>query len=213
MVKNEGIFLGVSLMTTDFYSKARIRAYAKWSLSKFGRFLVVIADLPEETNWVVIKGISKAEAKSRINTRTENLKKGYLRALKDLDNTNVISATELSFVERYDDIFSLLSNGYEQDKEFMEKVNSTIHTNLSGLLASIDTAGSIIESLAPYVLHEYAISILLKWYYTPSYSAQVSPKPDALMKDVLCGRCGSILNMLGITPESYEYITKTVEED
>ena len=199
-------------MTTDYYSKARISEYAKWGLTKYGRFLVVIADLPEELNWVVIKGISYDEAKSRISKRTENLKKGYLRALCGFDKASVVSATELSRVGKYSQIFLSLLNEYKHNGEFRNCVNSTVLTNLSGLLASINSPKSIIDSLAPYVLHEYAISILLKWNYHPSFSVQVSPKPDALMEDVLCGKFKAIFERLVISPSPYEYITKPLME-
>ena len=213
MQKKEGVFLGVSLMTTDYYSKARIIEYARWCLSNYDRFLVVIADLPEELNWVQIKGISEEDAKTRVGKRTENLKKGYARALSGFENAAVVSVNELLRMERYNMIFLSLLNEYKHNSEFNNRVNSTVRTNLSGLLTSINAPKSIIGSLAPYVLHEYAISILLKWDYSPSYSAQVSPKLDVLLTDVLCGKFGSIFEQLKILPSPYEYITNPLSEE
>jgi len=212
MKKNEGIFLGVSLMTTDFYSKARIKAYAKWSLAKFERFLVVIADVPEEINWVVLKGVKKEDAKLKIIYRTESLRKGYLRALGGLQGAIVLSVSEISNKEKYGEIYSIIFDEYKTNIKFQKDVDATVSNNLSGLLASISASNDIIKSLAPYVLHEFSVSIFLKWYNKPSFSIQISPRPDQLMENVLSGRSSATIKRIGIKPEPYEYLTKVLKE-
>lgn len=212
MKNNEGIFLGVSLVTTNFFSKVRIKAYAKWSLKKFNRFLVVIADVPEEINWVVLKGINTNEAKLKIADRTKNLRKGYQRALIDLKEASVISVSEISENHAYNEIYHIILDEYENDMIFKKDVNSTINKNLSGLFNSIDATNSIVLSLAPYVLHELSVTIFLKWYHNPSFSSQISPKPDQLMENVLSGNSSSILKRLNIMSEPYNYFTKVLEE-
>jgi len=212
MTKDYGIFLGVSLISTQFFSKKCINNYARWALQHYRRFLIVIADTGELINWITLKKISYEEASERIQYRVNCLIKGYKKAIITYEDVDILRMSSIVLNDDYETIYKLIKDEYSINKHFRERVNATIANNIGGLLASLELGNQILKKLSPYIFHELAVSIYLKWFNKPSYPSQVSPSKDALMIDVLSGNLTDVISKLKLKSEEYEYIIKDCHE-
>jgi tRNA-dependent cyclodipeptide synthase len=205
-------FLGISLMSNQFFSKRVIRSYARRFSGEDSRFLVVVADSLEAVNYRYINDLSPSEA----SRKALRVGKGYLagvsRALLSFPHSRALSASSLESLGEYQSLLRDLRTFFISHSGFSSAIRKEVSANLGTRAESLLSGDPTSISLEEYVLREIALSILIIRMWPNSLVTQVS-RTGGLMA-TLAETHPDLLACAHLNPGRWQYMVwMPTEED
>lgn len=204
-------FMGVSLMSTNFFSKQTITRYA----GKFGAwnspFALVVADSLEEINYRFLKGLPAHLARAKARTIGKSLVNGYSRLRAGCPGLFPVLSSKIEQEAEYIPFRDLVTDAFGADPLFRHEVQCELVSNIGSRAYQYMARESAGKPLfEDYLVREIAISLFLCSYWRDKAVTQVSPSGNSLLRRLHSFE--SFRKAMNLDPHRLQYVAWSPQE-
>ncbi len=196
-------FLGVSI-PHKFFSKKNIKFYSEWGSKQFKEFIILLMDDPEKYNFQVFKNMNEKDALKHARKKSDELKQGYSKVLRNLkiDNLKIMQFRDFVTNKKYGEILHEINTLFDSNGSFRKDLLKLMEVNIGGKIKELSNDKKLI--LVNYLIEELA-SIL---YLTETgYVVELSPNPEfTTKKRIYEGDFPELYNALQLTKRGHIFI-------
>ncbi len=213
---NLNAYLGISFSKTRFFSVATVSDYVAWSLQRFDKLIVIIADSLKIYNQMVFKERDYETAARATRLSGEQYRTAYLKGIpEDLRNrVDFVLSSELIALPACSSLVGKANFEYRNNDQFHSAVTDMTTFALRGKLLDffgVNPPTEALDTLGRYFVEELAIICYLTVRSDPVYDVSIFPYPPPdLLVDFHKGDLAAVYErIVGETPAPYKAIQVT----
>ena len=199
-------FMGVSLSSTQFFSKKTVRKYLEHYEAVNTPFVLLVADSLEAINYQYLRGASVSKANVAARSIGQTYLSGYSKLTQEFPKFRAVSTSAIERRAEFHKVSRLVMQEFRRNMTFRREVQAEVIRNLGSRgndrLARIPIGRPRIEG---YVLGEIAHSLFL--YSRADRGTrimQVSRNRDSILNRSYV--LAELFHRLGIEPFSHDYL-------
>lgn len=196
-------FMGISLMSTPFFSKRTVRAYVDRFANGGSPFILLVADSLEFFNLLFLKNMPPQEAAGRARRVALGYLRGYQRIRHTHPNVRVVLTSQVECSVGFARCATAAYREYLTNTDFRSAVDRDVIQNLGDRVIPILNTGHT-PGLQSYVIGEVAISLFMHSCAGPRVKVkQVSPRTTGVLPEL--GRFRPLLQAAGVARSQVLY--------
>lgn len=166
--------LGISFSKTRYFSRRMMSDYICWSMERFDRLMIIIADQLEAHNVSIFRQLSLEDARERTRQTGIELRRGYQRAIPPETNGRVAVslASDLLANHRCAETLAMVRSYAQESPVFRSDLGRAVSEGLGGKIQQAREAGVPIGARELRLLRNYLIEELAIILYV-SHQAEV----------------------------------------
>lgn len=205
-------FMGVSL-GKPFYSQGNIERYFLWAEKQCKRFILILADEPEQWNYQAFKRLTISESFRLAQKVGDDYKRGFLKLIDkhNLENVEVkVWKDVFENNQEYEKILTIIKKHFAENKQFRHECIKTIRQNVGQKIEEKledDKEKIVADTLSNYLLEELTAAL---WFIRNGYPVEINPREFVrLNESIYSGRYKQLSKDLEFS-DKWGYVQLTI---